>query len=414
MKYFLFLFIAYVLVSSSCTKQPLAQAGNGFIKSIPADSNISAMEIILMNQTFIVVSRSMDFLNPPYAVKMDLKGNVIWQKRLSSLNNILWDVFDTPGNGFVTIGYNQLDDNHIIICQYDDDGNYLSASKINMSAGVTSLSPFKMMQLKNGNYLIAGSDNLWNLRGYLLFLNTSFQLTNMRTISEPVNYYGCYINAMQQLEDSSFVFAASGSSTNGTNLYNTYSNTYLIHTNKAGLYPTLNILHDTLNSQTPNLIIPTGKTSLLVSSTMRGWGVGEGMFVNYNNSNIAGLVSGKIQLQKFDSAQHIISNTVVTSYPGNGMINSVNKTSDGGFILCGTVNEANTTAAVSQTRIYLLKLDATGNQLWSKMIETTNPAYGIDAVQTNDDGYLICGHEYSLNKKYNTLIIKTDEKGNVY
>ena len=81
--------------------------------------------------------------------------------------------------------------------------------------------------------------------------------------------------------------------------------------------------------------------------------------------------------------------------------------------MCGTVNQASADNVVSQTNMYLVKLNNNCDVTWTKIIHTNYPSYGIDIMQTSDGGYFLSGQAYSSNNKFNLLVIKTDPNGNV-
>jgi hypothetical protein len=146
---------------------------------------------------------------------------------------------------------------------------------------------------------------------------------------------------------------------------------------------------------------------------MRGWNTGDGVLINTLNNNWSQLVSGTISLNRYTIKGNFIDRKLITSYPNNGMMNAIKPSSDGGYILCGTVNQNNIATIVSNTKMYLLKVDANLNEQWSKVINTSFPSYGIDVFQTNDGGYLLSGYQKSFNKNYEMLAIKTDAKGDI-
>ncbi|MCJ7445886.1 MAG: hypothetical protein MUO26_15425 [Methanotrichaceae archaeon] len=83
---------------------------------------------------------------------------------------------------------------------------------------------------------------------------------------------------------------------------------------------------------------------------------------------------------------------------------SVQQTSDGGYILTGSGNAA----------IRLLKTDANGNMSWDKVfVELANSA-GRSVRQTTDNGYIITGSvSNSQNIERNVTLIKTNSTGDV-
>ena len=92
---------------------------------------------------------------------------------------------------------------------------------------------------------------------------------------------------------------------------------------------------------------------------------------------------------------------------------SVQQTTDGGFIVCGTRESAEN----EQSDIYLLKTDANGMEQWSQIIGTlNNNETGRSVKQTTDGGFIVTGHiediDYYLgNGDSDVYLIKTDVNG---
>jgi hypothetical protein len=101
----------------------------------------------------------------------------------------------------------------------------------------------------------------------------------------------------------------------------------------------------------------------------------------------------------------------LTGYPGYGVVKSIRKTSDGGYLLCGTVGNNGSSVSVSMTKMFICKLDADLNQIWSKTIETTYQAIGVDAVPTADGGCLVAGNIKSFGNNNQMLMIHADANG---
>lgn len=86
---------------------------------------------------------------------------------------------------------------------------------------------------------------------------------------------------------------------------------------------------------------------------------------------------------------------------------SVLQTSDGGYILLGTIwyvgNNYN-------NDIKVLKLDSNGGVVWEKIYGGTSYDQPFSVKQTSDGGYIIAGGTY--NSKHNILLLKIDANGN--
>jgi len=105
--------------------------------------------------------------------------------------------------------------------------------------------------------------------------------------------------------------------------------------------------------------------------------------------------------------QEIITDDSNFSYSSGA---SVQQTSDGGYIVCGTYrhllgNEANS---------YLVKTNSVGDTLWTKIYRDQDSMEVANSVQqTMDGGYIICGWLYDGESGYCWYVRKTDNAGNI-
>src|SRR5687768_5998380 len=88
--------------------------------------------------------------------------------------------------------------------------------------------------------------------------------------------------------------------------------------------------------------------------------------------------------------------------------NSVEQTSDGGFIVAGSI------ASISSSDhddIYLIKTDSEGTPLWSKNYSGVYINHGFSVKETSDNCFIICGVAFNTSGADNILLIKTDPNG---
>ncbi len=93
---------------------------------------------------------------------------------------------------------------------------------------------------------------------------------------------------------------------------------------------------------------------------------------------------------------------------------SVQQTSDGGFIVAGTAAVGNFPNADA----WIFKLDPNANMVWQKTFEVTIDNRGYSVQQTNDGGYVLVAEVITLSPietflSSNALIIRLDGKGDV-
>ena len=86
---------------------------------------------------------------------------------------------------------------------------------------------------------------------------------------------------------------------------------------------------------------------------------------------------------------------------------SVQQTADGGYILTGTYKNNGT----ENYDVILLKTDAVGTIVWQKLYGGSNDDWGYH-VETLPDGYIVSGHTFTFGQgEYDIYLIRTDLNG---
>lgn len=84
------------------------------------------------------------------------------------------------------------------------------------------------------------------------------------------------------------------------------------------------------------------------------------------------------------------------------------QTDDGGYIVCG----ARTNRETYYSNGYLIKLDGSGDSLWTRAYGATNYANFFSVHETPDSGFICVGSIY-INDDYNIYAVRSNREGNV-
>jgi hypothetical protein len=237
-----------------------------------------------------------------------------------------------------------------------------------------------VQQTSDGGYIVAGTTSSFG-SGYndvwLIKTNASGDTLWTKTFGGTDHEVG---NSIQQTVDGGYIVAGYTSSFGAGE-----RNVYLIKTNSSGY--------------------------TLWTKTYGGWA---GNSVQ-QTSDGGYIIAGTSGFPQFDSNVYLIKtdssgDTLWTkTFGGNGsdMGSSVQQTSDGGYIVAG-----HKVIFEGYTDIYLIKTDSSGDTLWTK---TFGGIFGDECnsvQQTSDGGYIVAGFTHSFGAgQGDVYLIKTDSSG---
>ncbi len=90
--------------------------------------------------------------------------------------------------------------------------------------------------------------------------------------------------------------------------------------------------------------------------------------------------------------------------------NSIQQTSDGGYIVAGNSNsiDGDVTVNLGSSDYWIVKMDSTGNIQWQKSRGGSDDDYALSIQQTSDGGYIVAGHSWSNNGNVSGNHFKND------
>ena len=82
-------------------------------------------------------------------------------------------------------------------------------------------------------------------------------------------------------------------------------------------------------------------------------------------------------------------------------------TADGGFVVVGSSDGQNST-----NDVFLMKVDANGNELWERDFGTAGNTEGLSLALTNNGGFIIAGYREVSADNTDIFLVRTDADGN--
>ncbi|MEI6816365.1 MAG: hypothetical protein WCL14_07120, partial [Bacteroidota bacterium] len=139
--------------------------------------------------------------------------------------------------------------------------------------------------------------------------------------------------------------------------------------------------------------------------------IGSGGFVLVGSTNTYGAGSSDVFFIKTDPIGNVVNSA--DTYGGannNDYGSSIRQTTDGGFIMVGTTY----CFLVDYDDIYLIKTDVNGVIQWNRTIGSTSYETGNEVQQTTDGGYIIVGTTQSFGGSNQKMYLnKVDAVGNM-
>ena len=316
-----------------------------------------------------------------WVVKLDNDGMVQWQKSLGgSDNDRANDVQLTSDGGYIIVGFTYSNN-------FDVTGHYGNSDvwtvKLNSAGVIEWQKPLggsstdgglSIQQTTDGGYILCGYTFSTNGAvttgpgGWIVKINSTGTIQWQKSI-------GNFMNCIQQTTDGGYIAAGYSNGPLGNTDY------HIVKLDNLGTTQWQNYYGGT-SSDAAYYIQQTTDGGYIVAGESNS----SNTDVTQNNGSydywVLKLNSlGELQWQKalggssFDYGK------------------SIQQTTDGGFIVCGKINSNNglVTGNHGDEDYWVVKLDNTGSVLWQKTLGGPGADWGQSIQQTSDGGYIVAG-----------------------
>ena len=319
---------------------------------------------------------------------------ISWSKTFGGTD---WDggssVQQTTDGGYIITGSTPSFGNgseDVYLIKTDGNGDSLWTKTFGGADGESGSS---VQQTNDGGYIIAGSTfSSGNGDEDVYLIKTDGSGNEQWTKTFGGAYYDVG-SSVQQTTDGGYIIAGSTSS-----FGNGVPDVYLIKTDGNG---------DSLWTKT------FGGAYYDVGSSVQQTSDGGYIICGCTNSFGNGLPDCYLYLIKTDVNGDLLWTKTFggTDWDDDDKGNSIQQTTDGGYIITGWINRGVFSESYD---VFLIKTDGSGNEQWTKTFGGTENDSGNSVQQTTDGGYIICGNTESFgNGISDVYLIKTDENGNI-
>ncbi|MDX1651356.1 MAG: T9SS type A sorting domain-containing protein [Brumimicrobium sp.] len=336
-----------------------------------------------------------------WIVKLDVYGNLIWQKSLGgSGNDYAQSIQQTADGGYIIAGESNSNDGDVSgnnggvdywVVKLDTLGN-IHWQKSYGGSGTDAA--YSVRQTADGEYIVAGysDSNDGDITGshgngdfWVVKLDTIGNLTWQKSLG---GSQGEWLQSIRQTSDGGYVVVGATDSNDGdVSGYHGGFDCWAVKLDTSG------------NISWQNALGGSGVDyAFSVEQTTDG-----GYIVAGHSNSTDGDITGNNGLDDFWIIKLNTSGNISwqKSYGGSQYerAQSIKQTSDGGYIVGGYSNS--TDGDISENNglrdYWVLKIDATGNIIWQKSLGGSLDDYGWSIQQTTDGGYIVAGETSSNN-----------------
>jgi hypothetical protein len=313
-------------------------------------------------------------------VKVDSLGVEEWSKPIPSIYANV-----TSDNGYILI----RNGSGIIFTKVDSAGNVLWQTLY--KEGIWANQGNYIEETEDGGYIVTGRYQSVTGSGMLLLkLNAQGNKIWRKTYSDPTSAGFNYGYSVQETSDSGYIVAGVAN----INYYDStrHKDVFIVKTDSLGVEEWRKLFGD-IQDDFGSFVRQDNNGNYFISGTTNSYGVG---------------TEPNMYLIKLDPAGNTLWEK---TYGGNLEEKGTGLwvTKDGGCIMTG---HSNSFSASGDFDGYIVKTDANGDTLWTKTYVGTGEETINSVQQTSDDGYIMAGKTNSYGAgDFDMLLLKTDATG---
>ncbi len=373
------LLFTFVLVFLTIQLYPQA----GFFKAygkIPQDYFYSLSKTLDGGYILSGISNGYGGSNYLFLVKTDANGDTTWMRGYVTTNTVFgWSVVACSDSGFAVCGNSGY-------AKVDKNGNML------WSNVYTQSSLYSMKETPDHGFIIAGSVGQTSQSNgqdvYLLKTDSNGTKQWSRKLGGSQDEYA---NSVQLTQDGGYIVAGATESF-GSGAFDVY----VIKTGPSG---------DTLWTKTyggPLIEGGIGSSRIVIAATLDG-----GYIVGGYSTSFATAGGLDAYVLKLDSAGGIEWDRLYGG-GGNDQVFDIKQCADSGYVFVGYTGSSGT-----GNDIFLVRLNAVGDTLFTRAYGGANTDYGQHVLETADKGFVVCGYTTNYGTGNNDgAFLSVDSLGN--
>jgi uncharacterized delta-60 repeat protein len=323
-----------------------------------------------------------------WVLKLNSTGNVTWQKAYgNSVNDVVSSIQQTSDGGFIVAGFtgSHMYNLDFWVLKLNNTGNVIWQKTY---GGSDLDAAWSIQQTSDGGYIVAGDTSPLHILGSISPISADYYIWVLKldangNVTWQKAYSGSGVEdarSIQQTSDGGFIVA--GMNDNGF---------WVLKLNSTGNV-TWQKAYGGSSTDHGRSIQQTSDGGFIVAGRTASYGAGDyDIWVLKLNS------TGNVTWQK--------------TYGGSNWddTDSIQQTSDGGFIVAGSTNSYG-----GYADCWVLKLNNTGNVIWQKTYGGSDHDAASSIQQTSDGGFIVAGYTGSYGAgDYDIWVLKLNSNGNI-